>query len=160
MYRTRTRKTLALAALAAGAALVIAGAALAVSTVLVENAITVNRGTFRSEHGLIKLKTKGPVRIRDVYNTAVPPGIVGAWHTHPGLVLVAMTDTTAGSLTLYDEDCHGTTIGAGQAFIEKPNEPVFARNNSTSNADWVTTMIVPPGVPHTVPLDPQPPPCS
>jgi quercetin dioxygenase-like cupin family protein len=157
----RKRKTaVAVAAVAALVTLVAVGAALAVSALLVDNAITVNRGNFKSEHGLIKLKTRGPVRIRDISSTAVPPGIVANWHTHPGPILVAMADTTAGSLTIYDEDCHGTTISAGQAFIETPNEPVFVRNNSSSNADWVTTMIIPPGVGHSVFLNPPPPPCS
>jgi quercetin dioxygenase-like cupin family protein len=160
MPRTR-KKVLWISAFAAGAALISVGAALAVSTVLVDNAVTVNDGTFMSAHARIKLQTKGPARIRDVYNTAVPPGIVANWHTHPGPVIVAMTDTTAGSLTMYGEGCEVmATIHAGQAFVEQPNEPIFVRNNSTNNADWVTTMIVPPGVPHTVFLTPPPPPCT
>jgi quercetin dioxygenase-like cupin family protein len=158
--RSRT-KVFWLAGLAAVAALVAVGTAWAVSTTLVDNAITLNQGTFMSERARIKLQTKGPVRIREVSNTGVPPGIVANWHTHPGPIIVAMTDTTAGSLTMYGEGCEVmATLHAGDAFIEKPNEPIFVRNNSASTADWVTTMIVPPGVPHTVFLTPPPPPCT
>jgi quercetin dioxygenase-like cupin family protein len=159
-FNGKSKKSLAIV-LVVAAAIIAAGVALAAATVLVENAVTVNHGTFKSDRGLIKLKTKGPVRMRDVSNTAVPPGIVGNWHTHPGPVIVAMTDSTNGTLTFYGEDCQVlATIQHGQSFIEKPNEPLFVRNNSTSNVDWVTTMIMPPGLAHTVFLNPPPPPCT
>ena len=143
---------LALTALAVAVSLATVGAALAALQLgVLADANTVNDGKFKSEHGLIKLKTKGSVRIRDV-QTSGAPAFTSGWHTHPGPVIVAMTATSAGTLTLYDAKCHGTTLSANQAYIETPNEPVLARNESAANAEWVTTMIVPIGVPFTNPL--------
>ena len=68
-----------------------------------------------------------------------------------------MSPTSAGSLTLYDEDCTRIVIAANQAYIEKPNSPLLARNEGPADADWVTTMIVPIGVPFTTPV---PAPCN
>jgi hypothetical protein len=148
---------LAVVGLVAVAALVTVGAAFAITQTVLADANTVNDGAFHAQRGVIKLHTKGSVRVRDVQTTAAPPGFSSGWHTHPGPVLVAMSPTSAGSLTLYDENCTPTTIGANQAYIEKPNSPLLARNDSAANADWVTTMIVPIGEPFTVPVDA---PCS
>jgi hypothetical protein len=151
--RRKSRTVLAVVGIVAVAALVTVGAALAITSTVLADSNTVNDGKFHSHHGIIKLKTKGSVRIRDVQTTGAPTGFSSGWHTHPGPVLVAMSPTSAGSLTLYDEDCTRITIGANQAYIEKPNSPILARNESAGNADWVTTMIVPIGVPFTVPVD-------
>ena len=157
MYRNRTRRTLlAVLGLLALAAL-ITGSALAISQAVLADANTVNDGTFRSHHGAIRLRTEGSVRIRDVQTTGAAPGFSSGWHMHSGPVLVAMSPTSTGSLTIYDDDCEATTIGANQAYIETPNQPVLAVNQSAGNADWVTTMIVPIGVPFTTPV---PPPCN
>jgi hypothetical protein len=64
-----------------------------------------------------------------------------------------MTPTSAGTLTLYDERCRPTTIGANQSYIETPNSPIIARNESAADAEWVTTMILPIGHLHTTPVD-------
>jgi len=146
-----------LVGLATIAAVIAVGAAFAISSTVLADANTVNDGKFHSQQGIIKLKTKGSVRVRDVLTTGAPPGFSSGWHTHPGPILVAMTPTSVGSLTLYDEHCNPTTIGANESYIEKPNTPILGRNDSASNADWVTTMIVPIGVPFTVPIDP---PCN
>lgn len=138
-------------------ALIAVGAAFAITSTVLADANTVNAGRFHSEHGIIKLKTRGSVRIRDVQTTGAPPGFSSGWHTHPGPVLVAMSSTSAGSLTLYDDNCRPTTIGANQAYIEKPNSPLLATNESASNAEWVTTLILPIGAP---PATTVPPPCT
>lgn len=158
MHLNRKHKTrAALLAGAVAAALIAVGAALAITSTVLADGNTVNDGKFASERSVIKLKTQGSVRVRDILTTGAPPGFSSGWHTHPGPVLVVMTPTSAGSLTLYDEHCNPTTIGANQAYIEKPNSPILGRNDSASNADWVTTMIVPVGVAFTVPVDP---PCN
>lgn len=154
--RRKSKTALAVVVLAVAAA-VITGAAFAITSTVLADSNTVNDGKFQSHHGIIKLKTKGSVRIRDVQTTGAPPGFSSGWHTHPGPVLVAMSPTSAGSLTLYDERCRPTTIGANQAYIEKPNSPIIARNESTGNAEWVTTMILPVGHLHTTPV---PAPCN
>ncbi len=138
--------------LAAAVAVGTVGVAYAITQSVLADANTVNDGQFKAENGVIHLKTKGSIRVRDVQTLAAPPGFSSGWHTHPGPILVAMAPTSAGSLTIYDEHCNATTISANQAYIETPNEPVLARNESGANADWVTTMIVPIGVPFTNPL--------
>jgi hypothetical protein len=152
-FNRKSRSVLAVASVVTVATLATVGAALAFTSSVFADANTVNSGTFHSDQGVVKLHTKGSVRIRDVQTIGAPPGFSSGWHTHPGPILVAMSSTSAGSLTLYDEDCNRTTIGANQAYIEKPNSLILARNESTANADWVSTMIVPIGVPFTVPVD-------
>jgi hypothetical protein len=139
--------------LAGIAAAIAVGAAFAISSTVLADANTVNDGKFHSHQGIIKLKTRGSVRIRDVQTTGAAPGFSSGWHIHPGPVLVAMSATSSGSLTLYDERCRPTTIGANQAYIETPNAPILARNESAGNAEWVTTMILPIGHLHTTPVD-------
>jgi hypothetical protein len=46
-------------------------------------------------------------------------------------------------VTLYDQDCHATQYGAGQAFVEVGADPSLVRNNTTSNAVLYVTLIVP-----------------
>jgi hypothetical protein len=149
----KTKTALTLVGVVVAAALLAVGAALAISSTVLADGNTVNAGHFHSERGIIELHTRGSVRIRDVYTTGASPGFASPWHTHPGPVLVSMSPTSAGSLTIYDEHCNGTTIGAGEAYIEKPNTPIMGRNESSANADWVTTFIVPAGHDPTHNLD-------
>jgi hypothetical protein len=151
--RFKSKKVLAAVGLAVAAAAVTVGVAFAISSTVLADANTVNDGKFHSHQGIIKLKTRGSVRIRDVQTTGAAPGFSSGWHIHPGPVLVAMSATSAGSLTLYDERCRPTTIAANQAYIETPNSPILARNESAGNAEWVTTMILPIGHLHTTPVD-------
>jgi hypothetical protein len=152
-FNGKSKKVLAIVGLAGAAAVITVGAAFAITSTVLADSNTVNDGKFHSHQGVIKLKTRGSVRIRDVQTTGAPPGFSSGWHTHPGPVLVAMTPTSVGTLTLYDEHCTPTTIGANQAYIETPDSPIIARNESTGNAEWVTTMILPIGHLHTTPVD-------
>lgn len=145
-FRTK-RRALAVSGIAVVVVLATAAVAIAVTSTVLADANTVNFGKFKSADGVIKLKTEGSVRVRTVQTSGAEPGFFADWHTHPGPVIVAMSPTSAGSLTIYDGHCNGTTIGAGQAYIETPNRPVFARNESGANADWITTMILPIGAP-------------
>jgi hypothetical protein len=152
-FNRKTKTALMLLGVAVAAALLAVGAALAISSTVLADGNTVNAGHFHSEKGIIELHTRGSVRIRDVYTTAAPPGFASPWHTHPGPVLVSMSPTSAGSLTNYDEHCTRPPRGAGEAYIEKPNAPVMGRNESSADADWVTTFIVPIGHDPTLNLD-------
>jgi hypothetical protein len=146
MQSNRTlRAIVAVVGLIAAASLITIGTALAITSNVLADGNTANYGHFHSEQGIIKLETKDSIRIRDVYTTGAPPGFASPWHTHPGPVLVSMSPTSAGSLTIYDENCNATTLTAGEAYIEKPNAPVMGRNESSANADWVSTFIVPIG---------------
>ena len=113
-FNRKSKNLLTVIGLVAVAALVAVGAAFAITQTVLADANTVNDGAFHSERGVVKLHTKGSVRIRDVQTTGAPPGFTSGWHTHPGPVLVAMSPTSAGSLTLYDEDCTRIVIAANQ----------------------------------------------
>lgn len=71
------------------------------------------------------------------------------WHSHPGPVVVLVTQ---GELTLYsaeDASCTGRTYSAGQAFIDRGQGHVhMGRASAQKNTVlWVTYFDVPPGQP-------------
>ena len=78
--------------------------------------------------------------------TFAPGGHTG-WHSHPGPVVVLVTQ---GELTLFsseDETCTGRTYFAGQSFIDSGQGHVhIGRASATGNTVlWVTYFDVPPG---------------
>jgi quercetin dioxygenase-like cupin family protein len=87
----------------------------------------------------VKLQTKGATDV--VMQTITsPPGASSGWHSHPGVVLVAVQ---SGTVTLYDADCHTKQYRSGQAFVEVGDDALLVRNNTTSNAVLYVTLIVP-----------------
>ncbi len=95
-----------------------------------------------------KLRTKDAVEVVQICNVGAPtvpgPGFSSSWHHHAGPVIVNVTE---GALTFYSpSNCTGTTVGAGQTYLESTGDPVLARNESTSvTAKWITTQIIPVG---------------
>ena len=87
----------------------------------------------------IRLHTKGATDVA-IQTITSPPGGSSGWHSHPGVVLVAVQ---SGTVTLYDQECHATQYGPGQAFVEVGDDPSLVRNNTTSNAVLYVTLIVP-----------------
>lgn len=76
-------------------------------------------------------------------NTVVPNGRSG-WHSHPGGAIVVVQ---AGEITTYrsvGNHCVITRYTAGQAFIERPGEPLNAVNTGTTTTLIFATF---PGVP-------------
>lgn len=94
------------------------------------------------------------LHVRDAQNTVIQqivfgPGGHTGWHSHPGPVVVLVTQ---GALTLYsgeDSTCTGRTYSAGQAFIDRGQGHVhIGRASATGNTVlWVTYFDVPPGQP-------------
>ncbi|HEY8775378.1 MAG TPA: cupin domain-containing protein [Gaiellaceae bacterium] len=87
----------------------------------------------------VKLQTKGATDVA-MQTITSPPGGSSGWHSHPGVVLVAVQ---SGTVTLYDADCHTKQYGPGQAFVEVGDDAMLVRNNTTSNAVLYVTLIVP-----------------
>ena len=87
----------------------------------------------------VKLQTKGATDVA-MQTITSPPGGSSGWHSHPGVVLVAVQ---SGTVTLYDADCHTKQYGPGQAFVEIGDDAMLVRNNTTSNAVLYVTLIVP-----------------
>ena len=87
----------------------------------------------------IRLRTKGATDVA-VQTITSPAGGSSGWHTHPGIVLVAVH---SGTVTRYDSHCKTTQFGPGQAFVESGDDAVLVRNNTTSDAVLYVTLIVP-----------------
>jgi quercetin dioxygenase-like cupin family protein len=84
------------------------------------------------------------VRLRIVRSEFVPsadqPTFDSLWHTHPGPVIVQVTE---GRLRIVQGSCHARSVSAGQTFIEVPEVPVDAV--ATRAVKWTTSMILPVG---------------
>jgi quercetin dioxygenase-like cupin family protein len=104
----------------------------------------------------VKLHTKGATDVA-VQTITSPPGGSSGWHSHPGVVLVAVQ---SGTVTVYDADCHTTQYGPGQAFVEVGDDAVLVRNNTTSNAVLYVSLIVPKSATSLRVDAPQPAHCS
>jgi quercetin dioxygenase-like cupin family protein len=66
-----------------------------------------------------------------------PPGGSSGWHSHPGVVLVAVQ---SGTVTLYDAHCHTTQY---EAFVEVGDHALLVGNNTASTAVLYVTLIAP-----------------
>lgn len=86
----------------------------------------------------VKLRTNGATDVA-VGTITSPPGGSSGWHSHPGVVLVAVQ---SGTVTLYDQKCHTTQYGPGQAFVEVGDDSSLVRNKTTSNAVLYVTLIL------------------
>jgi quercetin dioxygenase-like cupin family protein len=136
------------AALAGLAALiVIGGVALATPGSGITPTTHVDRNTMAEPVHLnsdrIKFQTKDPVDVR-VQTLRMAPGATTGWHSHPGFVIVSITE---GTQTLYSADCSSRLASAGESFIETGDEPMLARNETASDVVLVVTFVAPRGVP-------------
>jgi quercetin dioxygenase-like cupin family protein len=104
----------------------------------------------------VKLHTKGATDVV-MQTISSPAGASSGWHSHPGVVLVAVQ---SGTVTLYDAACHTTQYGPGQAFVEVGDDALLVRNNTTSNAVLYVTLIVPKSATSLRIDKPQPATCS
>ena len=151
--------------LAVVTALVVAGTALAtmpsgiVVTTFVRATLDANQphGGVKAYSGDgVKLHTRGATDVA-VQTITSPPGGSSGWHSHPGVVLVAVQ---SGTVTLYDAQCHTTQYGPGQAFVEVGDDAMLVRNNTTANAVLYVTLIVPKSAPALRIDRPQPATCA
>lgn len=151
---TLTRRGMRLALITVGftglfvAVNAVPGAATAPSTGFAS--VRLGHGTL--SHG--SLNVKPGLEIVVVKNT-IQPGASSGWHSHPGGAIVVIQE---GQITTYqvrnedeEEDrgagsrrCVITTYTAGQAFVERPGDPLIAVNNGSSVTISYATF---PGVP-------------
>ncbi len=134
--------------LAAGiAALAITGSALAIdSKLMVDDAVLSDDVDVTSDR--IKLKTKEPTEVT-VQEAVFHPGDSVPFHTHPGVVLIAVKQ---GALTRIDGDCDEEVNRAGSAFVEAGDEPIRVENRGTQDAVIYVTYLQPTGSPRIVTL--------
>jgi quercetin dioxygenase-like cupin family protein len=110
----------------------------------------------RASAGHVKLLSTVATDVA-VQTITSPPGASSGWHSHPGIVLVAVQ---SGTVTEYDTNCHAKQFGPGQAFVEVGDEATLVRNNTTTSAVLYVTLIVPKSATSLRIDKPQPAGCS
>jgi quercetin dioxygenase-like cupin family protein len=63
-------------------------------------------------------------------------GFDSGWHTHPGPAIVQVQN---GRFKIFDSRCKPTIVGAGETYVEVPNDPVLAV--AKGEIEWTTTLI-------------------
>jgi len=102
--------------------------------------VGLGRGTDQS-NGTIPI-TQG-LDVVVAKNTVTPGGFSG-WHSHPGGAIVVVA---AGEITTYrsvGNHCDITRYTAGQTFLERPGQPLNAKNTGSTTTTIYATF---PGVP-------------
>ncbi len=88
-----------------------------------------------------------------VMQFTIQPGAVFPWHTHPGTVLVNVTQ--GDFVFMFAEDCVGREYGPGDALVDPGDTVHTAYNPSTEQETVITAVFV--GVPEegelTIPVD-------
>jgi quercetin dioxygenase-like cupin family protein len=103
-------------------------------------------GTLNARAGGVTIKRVGGSADFAMLSVSFDPGGSTGWHHHPGVGLVSVA---RGAVTRYDADCSQHTYQAGQAFVEKGNEPGLVRDNGTTPALMYVTFVIPADTPAT-----------
>ena len=77
------------------------------------------------------------VRLR-VLQSSFQDGFDSGWHTHPGPVLVQVSE---GYFKIYQGRCQPVTVHAGETYIETPFVPI--RAVAVGPIAWTTSQILP-----------------
>lgn len=89
-----------------------------------------------------------------VLRITVQPGARFPWHTHPGPVLVAITQSDL--VYVYGDDCIERTYPSGTALVDPGNNVHYAYNPTDEPTVLVATFFgVPAEGPLTIPVDPE-----
>jgi quercetin dioxygenase-like cupin family protein len=102
-----------------------------------QNADLESRGEYEPTEFKAFLKTEGPATILEQEAAYTATGVNG-WHSHPGLVIVTLTQ---GSIQWYDSECKMTTYKAGDSWSEGSQVHYF-RATGTTGIQLVTTFII------------------
>jgi len=109
--------------------------------------------TVRHQFRTDGLPVSGPMEmLKFVLDFA--PGATSPLHTHPGLTVVTVLE---GAITL----SHGgteTVHGVGESFIEIPDEPGLARNDTAGHTRAMGSVVAPKGTAYATPVPGGPPP--
>ena len=100
--------------------------------------------------------------LRDASTTLIvkgtwEPGGTSGWHTHPGPVIVNVTEGELRIVYAMGDDCVAHTYAAGEAFIDTGKHPEVAVNPSNTERAvlYMTFLGVPEGGAPTVNVEPQ-----
>ena len=101
-------------------------------------------------------RTKGPSEVRTLDAEWQPGGTTG-WHTHPGHVLIMVTE---GTLTYYlgdDSTCTPHYYHAGEGFVDHGGDHAHVvRNETDSPAKVKAVIVMPVGTPLRIDRDENP----
>jgi quercetin dioxygenase-like cupin family protein len=142
MNRTNIRRAIRGPILASVLVFVFAGTALATMasgfhpTILARGTTD---GAVAFNMGVIKFQTKGDIAIVTA-TVNLDAHASSGWHSHPGVVLVTVK---SGTVTFYDDHCHGIAHIAGTSFVESGGDTGLARNESDTPAMVYVTYLVP-----------------
>jgi quercetin dioxygenase-like cupin family protein len=100
-----------------------------------------------------KLVTSGPSNLI-VQDVSFFPGGHTGWHSHPGILLIAITE---GSIEWYDSNCQKTVYNVGDSLTENTDIHYF-RNTGSVNARVMVTYVLAKGQPRRI--DQPAPPCA
>lgn len=128
MHALRSKRFLVLLA-----ALISAGAVVAVAVAAVTSRQTLAEGT--------------DLRYQFARTIADASGFDSGWHVHPGIVIFQVE---AGFIQIYQGSCTPRTLGPGETFIEVPWKSVRAL--STGSAVWTTSIFTPASQELSIPL--------
>jgi hypothetical protein len=148
------RRVAAIAAAAAGTALIAGSVALGShrpQVGLLADATTLNEVNVKVQDTL-RLKTKGPVRVWQFHVARNGMPFTSPWHTHPGPEITAVSEGTVTVTENTDRGCVSTVVEAGRAYIVPPGVPF--QITTTAVADYTATLLLPPGAPFSGPGDP------
>ena len=102
----------------------------------------------------------GVANLRDASNLAVlritiQPGAQFPWHTHPGPVLVAITEGGSGDAFtfVFADDCVERNYAVGEAFVDLGQDVHTAYNPNDDPTEVIATFLGADG-PLTVPVSP------
>jgi mannose-6-phosphate isomerase-like protein (cupin superfamily) len=145
------RRVAAVAAAAAGAALIAGSVALGshrAQVGLLADATTLNEVNVKVK-GSFQLKTKGPVRVWQLHLARNGTPFTSPWHTHPGPELIAVNEGTVTVTQNTRRGCVSTDVPAGKAYIVPPG--VSFQVTTSAVVDLVTTLLLPPDQPMSGP---------
>lgn len=107
----------------------------------------------------LKIQAKEATDVAVVKATLAPGGQTG-WHAHPGPSIVVVKSGTLTMVEAARGSCHGSTFGAGRAFVH-PEEAHNFVNTGAGDAEFYVTYFVPAGAaPLLNDVTPVPPECS
>jgi quercetin dioxygenase-like cupin family protein len=94
----------------------------------------------RSGGSGVAIRTKGP---RDMLTAAitVEPGASFGWHSHPGPVLVAVTEGRFTLRRVENRRCRTRTFGPGQAFVEDGERVHLGSNEGSERVRIYATFF-------------------
>lgn len=94
------------------------------------------------------LQLPKPFEISIIYASATPGGAT-AIHHHPGLLVGTILE---GELTYTDHTTSKVTkYGTGQTYVEQPNSPGMAQNDTGQPNYLFAAVVLPKGVPYSTP---------